>query len=240
MRWIRALAGLVLAAATPAVAGPPYLTDDPVPTDTGHWEIYLFTAGEGRRSVWDGNAGVDLNYGAVKDIQLTATLPLIYSHDRLDGWRTGTGDVELGMKYRFINNEDSGVSAAIFPRVILPTSSLTDGEQVRILLPVWMQKDMGATSIFGGGGYLINPGAGNRNVWQAAVAMTHDLNDKLSIGAEVAHQTPDSVGATAQTRAGVGTVVKVGGPYALLMSAGPTWADHRTGYHVYGALGLSF
>ena len=31
----------------PAMAGPPYITDDPVPTDTGHWEIYAFTAGEG-------------------------------------------------------------------------------------------------------------------------------------------------------------------------------------------------
>ena len=32
-------------ASTAAVAGPPFLTDDPQPTDTGHWEIYNFVQG---------------------------------------------------------------------------------------------------------------------------------------------------------------------------------------------------
>src|SRR5690348_8670355 len=61
------LAALALAgAATPAFAGPPYLTDDPVPTDTGHWEIYAFSQGEGHRSSLDDDTGLDLNYGPVK------------------------------------------------------------------------------------------------------------------------------------------------------------------------------
>ena len=89
-------------AAAPALAGPPYLTDDPVPTDTGHWEIYAFGSGEGRKSNLDADAGVDLNYGAVKGVQLTATLPLSFSHTPLEGWRSGSGDIELGVKYRFI------------------------------------------------------------------------------------------------------------------------------------------
>ena len=100
---------LLTIAATPALAGPPYLTDDPVPTDTGHWEIYAFTAGEGHRSRLDADAGFDLNYGPVKDVQLTATLPLSFSHSPLDGWRGGSGDVELGVKYRFLNDEKNGI-----------------------------------------------------------------------------------------------------------------------------------
>ena len=32
-------------AATPVRAGPPFVTDDPVPTDPGHWEIYNFVSG---------------------------------------------------------------------------------------------------------------------------------------------------------------------------------------------------
>jgi hypothetical protein len=28
-----------------AIAGPPYLTDDPQPTESGHWEIYSFVQG---------------------------------------------------------------------------------------------------------------------------------------------------------------------------------------------------
>jgi len=238
----RLLAALAFAgAASPALAGPPYLTDDPVPTDTGHWEIYAFSAAEGHRSTLDANAGFDLNYGPVKGVQLTATLPLSFSHAPLEGWRSGTGDVELGVKYRFLNDEKDGVSAAIFPRAILPTSGIERHERTHFLLPLWVGKDFaGGTSLFGGGGYEINSGPGNRNFWQAAVAVTHDVNEKLSVGAEITRQGSDTVGGTAQTRAGLGSILKLSDHYALLVSGGPTWADRRTGYHLYGALGLFF
>jgi hypothetical protein len=242
VKLVRLCAALALAGATaPAVAGPPYLTDDPVPTETGHWEIYAFTAGEGRGSAVDADAGVDLNYGPVEGVQLTATLPLSFSHAPNDGWHSGTGDVELGVKYRFLNDERAGFAVAIFPRVILPTAARSPGEKTRFLLPLWMEKDFaGGTSIFGGGGYLINPGTGNRDFWQAAVAATHDLSKAVSIGAEITRQGSDRTGGTAQTRAGVGSTVQLSGRYALLLSGGPTWADHRTGYHFYAALGLNF
>jgi hypothetical protein len=238
----RGFVALVLAAtAAPASAGPPYLTDDPVPTDKGHWEVYGFSAGEGHGSTLDLDTGLDLNYGPVDDVQLTATLPLSFSHSSANGWRGGSGDLELGVKYRFFHDEKSGLSAAIFPRAILPTASHSPGEKTRFLLPLWLGKDFGrGTSLFGGGGYTVNPGSGNRDFWQAAVALTQDLNSQVSIGAEVTRQGPDVIGSTAQTRAGVGSIVKLSDHYALLFSGGPTWADHQVGYHFYGALGLNF
>lgn len=240
MKFRRWIATLVLAgAATPAVAGPPYLTDDPVPTDFGHWEIYAFTAGEGHRSDLDTDAGLDLNYGAFERVQLTATLPFSFSHEPLDGWRSGTGDVELGIKYRVIHKENSGFSAAIFPRAILPTATDAPGERTRFLLPLWLGKDFaGGTSLFGGGGYEFNAGRGNRNFWQASVAVTRDVNRKVSVGGEIAWQQPDTADGTNQIRAGLGSIIKLSDHYALLLSGGPTWADHRTGYHFYAAIGL--
>jgi hypothetical protein len=236
------IAALVLAgAAAPAFAGPPYLTDDPAPTDTGHWEIYAFTAGEGRGSTLDDDTGLDVNYGGFKDVQLTATLPVSFSHGPHESWRGGTGDVELAVKYRFVNDKRSGFSAAVFPRVVLPTAAHSPGEKTRFLLPLWMQKDFaGGTSVFGGGGYTINPGTGNRDFWQAGIAATQDLSKKVSVGAEITRQGADTVGGTPQTRAGVGSIVQFSSHYALLLSGGPTWADHRTGYHFYAALGLDF
>jgi hypothetical protein len=234
-------AAAVASVATAAQAGPPYLTDDPVPTDPGHWEIYGFTAGEAFRSDLDEDAGLDLNYGPVKGVQLTATVPLSFRHEAIDGWRSGTGDLELGMKYRFIDSEKNGFSAAIFPRAIFPTASHSPGEKTRFLFPLWLGKDFpGDTSVFGGGGYEINPGAGNRNFWEAAVAVTHDLNKTLSMGGEAAWQQPDTVGGTNQTRAGVGGIYKFSEHYSLLVSGGPTWAEHRTGYHFYAAIGANF
>lgn len=242
MKPYRLLAALALAgAATAAYAGPPYLTDDPVPTDTGHWEIYGFAAGEGHRSDLDADVGLDLNYGAIKDVQLTATVPLSFSHERLQGWRGGTGDLELGVKYRFIDNEKTGFSAAVFPRVILPTAAHASGAKTRFLLPIWLEKDLpGDTSIFGGGGFEFNPGPGNRDFLLGAIAVTHDLNKMLSVGGELAWQQPDVAGGTNQLRAGVGAIAKLSDHYSLLFSGGPTWADHRTGYHLYVALGAAF
>jgi hypothetical protein len=242
VKLIRRLAVLALAGtATAASAGPPYLTDDPVPTDAGHWEIYAFTAGEGRRSTIDDDAGFDLNYGAIEGVQLTATLPLSFSRAPFEGWDGGAGDVEVGVKYRFFHDEKAGISAAIFPRAILPTASHSSGEKTRFLLPLWVGKDFkGGTSLFGGGGYEINPGAGNRDFCQVAIALTQDVNDAFSVGAEITRQGPDTAGGTAQTRAGLGSIVKLAGHSNLLFSGGPTWADHRTGYHFYAALGLNY
>lgn len=237
----RCFAALLIFGAAPAWGGPPYLTDDPAPTDTGHWEIYAFTAAEGRGSDVDADTGLDLNYGAAKGVQLTATLPLSFTHAAHEGWRAGTGDVELAVKYRFIDDERSGFSAAIFPRVFLPTAAHSPGERTRLLLPLWLEKDFaGGTSLFGGGGYTINPGTGNRDFWQAGIAGTHNVSKAISIGAEVIRQTPDAIGSTGQTRAGLGGIVQLSDHHALLFSGGPTWADHRTGYHFYGALGLNF
>ncbi len=70
--------------------------------------------------------------------------------------------------------------------------------------------------------------------------MTHDFSKTLSLGAEVTQQGSDTIGETAETNAGVGSIVKLSDHYALLVSGGPTWGDHRTGYHFYGALGLFF
>src|SRR6478672_4525943 len=107
-----------LLAPAAAYAGPPYQTDDPEPTELGHWEIYVFATADGRRSDVGGAAGVDLNYGGAKGLQLTATVPLAFSHSSEHSWQAGSGDLELGAKYRFLNNEGDGWQAAIFPRVI--------------------------------------------------------------------------------------------------------------------------
>jgi hypothetical protein len=72
---VAVLSGLLGLLAQPAVAGPPFLSDDPQPTDTGHFEIYTFNNGTNTRAGTSGEAGIDFNYGAATDLQLTATLP---------------------------------------------------------------------------------------------------------------------------------------------------------------------
>lgn len=236
--------GLSLAAltATPALAGPPYETDDPAPTETGHWEIYAFGAVDGDDGNIDGAAGIDFNYGAAEGVQLTATLPVGFARQRgQSGWTTGGGDVELGVKYRFLNHDQAGFSVAVFPRAILPTASNGFGSSgTRFLLPVWAQQDIGPWSVFGGGGYEINPGTGNRDFWQAGLAVTRTISDRWSVGGEMTHQGPDTVGARSTTSLGIGSIVKLGGPVSLLLSGGPSFSAGATSYHLYTALGFGF
>jgi hypothetical protein len=230
---------LLLAVA--AHAGPPYQTDDPDSTDLHHWEIYGFSNADGSGSDVDGEGGFDLNYGAAEDVQLTATIPAAFTRSAGDGWRAGTGDVELAIKYRFFHDERHGFSAALFPRAFLPTSTLVSHERARLLLPIWLGKDFhGGTSLFGGGGYEINPGPGRRNFWQAGLAVTHDFGEKLSLGSEIFYQDADTDGGSATTGVDIGMIRTLGGPCSLLAAAGPSFSGGRTGYHSYIALGLNF
>jgi Putative MetA-pathway of phenol degradation len=231
---------LLLAAAW---AGPPYETDDPQPTDTGHWEIYAFAGAEGLGTTFDGTGGFDLNYGPVEDLQLTATLPLKHVHVHDQGSQTGIGDIEAGIKYRFFHDEARGLAIAVFPRVILPTSGHRFGSgKVGALLPVWVQKDFGHWSLFGGGGYALNPGAGNRDYWQGGVALTRQVSERFSLGGEVTRQGADAIGGSAATGLGVGAIYKLKPPFSLLFSGGPIFEDAGgpARYRLYSALSIAF
>src|SRR3974390_1548548 len=92
---------LLVLLAKPAVAGPPFVSDDPEPTDTGHFEIYTFNNGTNTRAGTAGESGIDFNYGAAPNLQLTATIPAGYTDANEDGTQIGLGNVELAAKYRF-------------------------------------------------------------------------------------------------------------------------------------------
>ena len=154
----------------------------------------------------------------------------------------GAGDLGASVKYRFSHDEAAGVQIAAFPGVTLPTASHGLGAgKLTALLPIWAQKDIGPWSVFGGGGYAVNPGSGNRDYWTGGVAVTRKLGERLIIGAEADRQGPDSVGGRASTSLGLGAIVDLKGPLRLLASGGPTFSDGGgSGFHAFAALGLDF
>ena len=235
------MAGMALPGA--ASAGPPILTDDPEPTDTGPWEINApLVESEGKGADHEGAVAVELNYGPAPNLQLTVGLPVDYVHDS-SGFHSGRGDLELSAKYRFYHDEAAGLSAAFFPGITLPTASHGMGNsKVTALLPVWAQLDKGPWSLFGGGGYAINPGRGNRDYWTGGVAATREVTKGLLLGIEADRQGPDTAGGRASTSLGLGAIVQLGAPFRLLGSGGPTFVDGEgsAGFHAFMALGLDF
>jgi hypothetical protein len=213
-----AVAGAMLALLMrPAVAGPPFVSDDPEPTDAGHFEIYTFNNGTNTRAGTSGESGIDFNYGAAPNLQLTATVPAGYSDTMGRGTQIGLGNVELAAKYRFLHQDTFGLDVSVFPRVFLPSGSSTIGDNhASLLLPIWVQKDFSKEwSAFGGGGCTFNE-ISAADFCQAGAVLTYQLLPKLQVGGELFHQTADRQGTPASTSLGIGWRYDVTDNYHLL------------------------
>ena len=231
----------LMAVARPALAGPPFVSDDPEPTDLGHWEIYNFAEGTGTPGVVAGQAGFDINYGGAKDLQLTVVVPLDYQ----TGAQPGLGDIELAAKYKFLHQAEGGwiPDVAFFPRLFTPTGTGAFADHhLAAFLPVWVQKDFGKWSLFGGGGYDINPGRDNRNFWLSGLTVSRAITDRFSLGAEVYHQTPATRDARAFTGLNLGETYKLTDHWSLLAAGGPGVQNARQQgqYDFYVALEATY
>ncbi len=173
--WIctlRALgvAGLLALASAPnaALAGPPFQTDDPEPVDLGHYEFYVFAASDSTPLEADPvGPAFEFNWGALPNTQLHAVLSFgasvpsnnpVYAPEGSGPSAYGLLDTELGVKYRFIKQSDAVPEVGVFPMIELPTGSTSRGLGVGktwYKLPVWIQKDFGPWTTYGGGGYQI-------------------------------------------------------------------------------------
>lgn len=215
------------ALAAPALAGPPFSTDDPVPVELGHWEIDAFSTATRAAGETAGilPPGLEVDYGAAPDLQMHIIVPLSFDHLPGGPMRTGLGDIELGAKYRFVDSGpgDWWPQIATFPLIQVPTGDARrglGGGHTRAYLPIWMQKDFGAWSSYWGGGYWINPGAGNRNYWFAGWLLQRQVTHDLALAAEIFHQTADGVGGPDTTAFNIGGAYDFNAHEHLLFSAG--------------------
>lgn len=240
MRLILALLAALLA--VPALAGPPYVTDDPQPTDEGHYEIYLFATGARTHGESANEGGIDFNYGAAPDLQLTAVLPVAWNSAGGMSY-ANLGGIELAAKYKFLHQDDVGFDVAFFPRVILPAGSGHVGERhASLLLPFWAERSWGKWDTFGGGGCTIDNGGSSQNFCQFGVALTREIVTGFSVGAEIYHQTADVQGGKASTGLGFGATYDIDDNFHLMGSVGPGLQNAaQTGQVVwYSALQVTF
>jgi hypothetical protein len=233
----------LVALAHPALAGPPYVSDDPEPTDYKHFEIYTFTAGTATRGDIGGASGIDFNYGAAPDFQLTATLPIGFDNPAAGNASFGPSNIELAAKYRFLHQDSFGLDVSVFPRVFLPSPTKNVGnDSASLLLPVWVQKDWnGGWSAFGGGGCVIRPLAAQDFCLTGGV-VTYQLLPKLQLGVELFHQTADDSGTPATTSVGLGARYDINDTYYLLgyIRRGIENTDETDQYSWYASVLFTF
>jgi len=215
-----------------ARAGPPFVTDDPVPTDYRNWEIYtgLTYENEGSGTVSAALPFAEFNYGALPNVQVSVTLPFQgnLSPAKL---HYAYGATDFGIKTRFVHESDARPQVSFYPSVEIPSA----GGHVITLLPLWLQKSSGRWTAFGGGGLYLNAGPGQRDFTFVGSALERSLSAAITIGAEVYRQGPSTLGAPGVTAANVGVTAQLGDFHAILFSLGRAFqnSDTFSGYMSY-------
>jgi hypothetical protein len=122
-RSILAVAVWLIAGIARGQGGPPMITDDPGTPGDGKFEINLAIAFERRpnETAVDSPA-IDINYGVGDRIQLTLQGGPVVLKRREHGLIGGLGGTEAAVKWRFVDNQRTGVTMSMFPRVIFNIS----------------------------------------------------------------------------------------------------------------------
>jgi hypothetical protein len=198
-----------------ARGGPPFQTDDPEPIEFRHYEFYTFASSDGTPIETDAaGPAVEFNWGALPNVHLHLIVPAAAILPAGMGPRAfGLGDIEAGIKYRFVQETKRRPMIGTFVMFEIPTGSAARGLGVGktwYKVPVWVQKSFGPWTTYGGGGMTIVRVPGHRNFPFAGGLIQRDLGKKVTLGTEVFYHGPEGQ-ATAQTRPA--TMVDLGGYY---------------------------
>ncbi len=207
-----------------ALAGPPFITDDPEPVEYQHWEFYVASLDFKTNRAWFGTAPhVEANYGVVSNVQLHLIEPLNYY--AASGQRTdyGPGDTELGVKFRFLQETERMPQVGVFPLLEVPIGNVNENlgnGGTELFLPVWLQKSWGSWTAYGGGGYGFNSGPGNEDWTYVGGLLQKQVLTNVLVGVEIYHRTEQFTGEGDDTAFNVGAVIDFSEQHHLLISAG--------------------
>jgi Putative MetA-pathway of phenol degradation len=229
---------LLIITGSTAFAGPPFNTDDPEPVDFLHWEFYLASSFELGNHYDDATLPhFEVNYGAIRNVQFHLIAGMSYVKEDSEH-KYSFSTVELGFKYRFINDEKNDFQVGIFPVMEIPTTSkesLVGNRNLQTFFPLWIQKTWGKFTTYGGAGYWINPGNNNKNFIFAGWLAQYDFNEVLTLGGEIYYQSPDSQDGQSDVAFKMGGIINVNDENHILVSIGHSFrnTDVVSGYLGY-------
>ncbi len=207
-----------------AFAGPPYVTDDPEPVPYRHMELYLASQTMHKNGSWTGTAPhAEINYGAAPNLQLHLIMSHAYSKAGDENTQFGFGDMELGAKYRFIQETNLRPMIGVFPLVEVPSGNSDKGlgnGNAQIFFPLWLQKKIGRWSSYGGGGYWVNAGVAHKNFWFTGWQLQYMLFPNLAFGSEMYYRTKPDTDSENQLNFNTGLVLDITDNHHLMLTAG--------------------
>jgi len=187
---------------------------------------------------------LEVNYGVFNNLQATV-LPMGLSQVSGVGTNVGFGDVEVELKFRFVEEDDSGwrPAIAIAPQINLPSGSEARGlgaGRFTGFIPIWLSKDINQWSVFGGGGPNINPGRNQKNWWFAGLGVLRELSPEWTVGGEVYYNSPEENGQKNAIGFNLGVIYTINDHYQVLLSAGRNLINARDTNQFSTYIGMQF
>jgi hypothetical protein len=185
LKRLALLTALLMWASLPALAqgGPPYYTNDPGTPGNLNWEINLGYM----PFLYDNQSvshtpDVDINFGVGERIQLTYENAWLRVQDPSSQTKYGLGQSNPGVKWRFYDAGESGLSISVFPQLFLNNPNdavrrgITSASQT-FLLPFEFSRKFGPVDVNYEIGYeFVHKGP---NGWLTGLVVGHDFSPKL-------------------------------------------------------------
>lgn len=209
---VRAIIVLAVGASASAIAGPPFQTDDPEPIDFRNYELYTFATSDGTPIETDTEGpAFEFNWGAAPNLHLHIIVPAAAIFPAEGPRAFGIGDIELGIKYRFVQETKHRPMIGTFTMFEIPTGDAPRGLGVGktwYKVPLWAQKSFGPWTTYGGGGATVFSVPGYRNFPFVGWLLQRDIGKNWTLGGEIFYHGPEGPLAP-QTRPA--TLVDLGG-----------------------------
>jgi hypothetical protein len=225
------------------LAGPPLETDDPDTPGPRRWEINLASPFATRDDTRLFQPLLDLNYGVGERVQLKLKPRFAVLDKPGAGAKAGAGNLQLGVKWRFLDQQEHGLSLSVYPQADFnpPGNSVERGlvsEGSQFFLPFQVQRTFGQTKVYAEAGY--NWREHQTDEWALGLAVEHALSQRFRLVGELRNLAGDDFG-NHEFFFNAGFKWSFHQHATLLASAGRTLHETRgDGPAVFSYLGLQF
>jgi hypothetical protein len=180
---------ILLGAAKPVSAGPPFQLDDPDVIPFHFFEFYFWggaTSAPG--SIGTSAPAIEFNYSGVRNMMFHFIAQTGTSIPSDGPSNFGLLDSEFGWQYRFVQETKHRPMIGTFTMFEIPTGNSNKGLGAGGLtakLPLYAKKTIKGWDIDGGGGEAFSAAPGALNYTFGGVLVTHDVGKRLTLGAEI-------------------------------------------------------
>jgi len=223
------LLGVVGAPRLGAMGAPTLQTDDTETAGDGRWEFNLGASTErrpGSRLV-EGPV-LDVNYGIGDRLHLNYEVPYLQRSETGSPRLSGLGNSALGVKWRFADGGEHGLSVSVFPKVEFKTPGSSASDRglaepgTHYGMPLQFQRTVGPLTLVG---QLGREFGGGRDGWNYGFSAGHHLSEKVEIGAELVGGASGGLHRS-QLAANLGLSADLSAHFTLMLSLGRELHNH--------------